>query len=193
VGVKRHPPAFSRFGASGSRRHGGRLAGGSPRCLLTATVDELVDRSMAASPDDQSFESTSGTRRHRTGAGVAQSSGPARPRPVRRVGSSTGFAGTRLAARSRSGSSVPSRGRAKPGGTLLTPTPAEHPADPPSIPSKGMPPGEGTFLLRWLYRNLCRHPGEPRGLSGGGTSASGGASRPQSWPSDHIAVQNGQT
>jgi hypothetical protein len=58
---------------------------------------------------------------------------------------STGFAGTRLAARSRSGPLASRPDRAKPGGTLLTPTPAEHPADPPSIPSKGMPPGEGTF------------------------------------------------
>jgi hypothetical protein len=35
--------------------------------------------------------------------GVAQSSGPTRSRPVRHVVSSTGFAGTRLAARSKSG------------------------------------------------------------------------------------------
>ena len=83
--------------------------------------------------------------RHGTGTSVGPSSGPARPRPVCRVGSSTGFAGTRLAARPGAGRPAPSRGRAKPGGTLLTPTSAEHPAAPPSIPSKGMPPGEGTF------------------------------------------------
>jgi len=55
---------------------------------------------------------------------------------------STGFAG---AARLSSGLPAPLRDRAKPGGTLLTPTPADHPAAPPSIPSKGIPPGEGTF------------------------------------------------
>ena len=93
VGVKRHPPAFSRFGASGSRQHGDRLAGGSLRCLLTATADELVGRSMAASPDNRRFASNPETGRHRTGTGVGPSSGPARPRPVRHVGSSTGFAG----------------------------------------------------------------------------------------------------
>ena len=124
VGVKRHPPAFSRFGTSGSRRHGDRLAGGSLRCLLTATADELVGRSMVASPDNRRFTSNPETGRHRTCAGVGPSSGPSRPRPVRRVGSSTGFAGTRLAARSWSGSFESRPGRAKLGGTLLTPTPA---------------------------------------------------------------------
>src|SRR3954447_12113093 len=100
---------------------------------------------MAASPGDRRFASNPETGRHGTGADVGQASGPARPRPVRQGRSSTGFAGTRLAARLSGGSLAPSRGRAKAGGTLLTPTPVEHPAAPPSIPSKGMPPGEGTF------------------------------------------------
>ena len=71
VGVKRHPPAFSRFGASGSRRHGDRLAGGPLRCLLTATADELIGRSMAASPGDRRFASTPETERHSTGPAPA--------------------------------------------------------------------------------------------------------------------------
>ena len=149
MGVKRHPPAFSRFGTSGSRRHGDRLAGGSLRCLLTATADELVGRSMVASPDNRRFTSNPETGRHRTCAGVGPSSGPSRPRPVRRVGSSTGFAGTRLAARSWSGSFESRPGRAKLGGTLLTPTPARHPGDPPSIPSKG------SFAQRYVKRHAC--------------------------------------
>jgi hypothetical protein len=95
VAVKRHPPAFSRFGASGSRRHGGQLAGGFLRCLLTATADEVVGRSMAASPENRRLVSNPETGRHRTGASAAQSSGPARPRPVRQRRSSTGFTGTR--------------------------------------------------------------------------------------------------
>jgi len=57
VGVKRHPPAFSRFSTSGSWRHGDRLAGGSLRCLLTTIADELVGRSMAASPGNRRFGS----------------------------------------------------------------------------------------------------------------------------------------
>jgi hypothetical protein len=52
------------------RRHGGRLAGGSPRCLLTVTADEVVGRSMAASPDNRRFASPPETGRHGTGAGV---------------------------------------------------------------------------------------------------------------------------
>ena len=90
VGVKRHPPAFSRFSAFGSGQDYGRLAGGSLRCLLTATADELVGRSLAASPDNRRFVSNSETRRHRTGTGVGPSSGPARPRPVRHVGRQQG-------------------------------------------------------------------------------------------------------
>ena len=53
MGVKRHPPAFIRFDTFGSRQHNGRLAGGSLRCLLTATADELVGRSLAASPGNR--------------------------------------------------------------------------------------------------------------------------------------------
>jgi len=49
VGVKRHPPTFSRFSACGSGQDDDRLAGGSLRCLLTATAEELVGRSLAAS------------------------------------------------------------------------------------------------------------------------------------------------
>ena len=90
VGVKRHPPAFSQFGASGSRQHGDRLAGGSLRCLLTATADEVVGRSMAASPDNRRFASNPKTGRHRTGTSVGPSSGPARPRPVRHAGRQQG-------------------------------------------------------------------------------------------------------
>ena len=49
VGIKRHPPTFSRFSASNSLSGRDRLAGGSLRCLLTSTVDELVSGSLAAS------------------------------------------------------------------------------------------------------------------------------------------------
>src|SRR5918995_2664349 len=49
VGVKRHPPAFSRFSALVSRQNDDRLAGGSLRCLLTSTAAELLGRSLAAS------------------------------------------------------------------------------------------------------------------------------------------------
>ena len=53
VGVKRHPPTFSRFGASGSRQHNGRLAGGSLRCLLTFQrwrIDRPLDGGLARRP-----------------------------------------------------------------------------------------------------------------------------------------------
>src|SRR4051794_23175139 len=46
----------------------------------------------------------------------------------------------------------------------------KHPAAPPSIPSKGIPPGEGTFLLRRLCRNSCHNrggtPHQARGAAG---------------------------
>jgi hypothetical protein len=50
VGIKRHPPTFSRFHAESTREHSDRLAGGSLRCRLTSEAGELVGGSLAASP-----------------------------------------------------------------------------------------------------------------------------------------------
>ena len=121
--------------------------------------DELVGRSMATSPGDQRFASTPETGRHRTGASVRPSSGPPRPRPVRQHRSSTGFAGTRLAARPSSRSPTSTRDRAKPGGTLLTPTPARPSCRSPFDPIEGEPPGEGTFAFPAAMPKLLPSPG----------------------------------
>ena len=120
VGVKRHPPAFSRFGASGSRQHGDRLAGGSLRCLLTATADEVVGRSMAASPDNRHFASIP----KRDGTGLAPASARRAAQRGRDRFVTPDVNRVRRCSPARSGLLAPSRGRAKPGGTLLTPTPA---------------------------------------------------------------------
>jgi len=56
----------------------------------------LIGRSMAASPGNRRFGSNPETGRHRTGAGAAQSSGPAEAATGSLRRSSTGFTGTRL-------------------------------------------------------------------------------------------------
>ena len=50
----------------------------------------------------------------------------------------------------------------------------------PLDPIEGDAPGEGTFFPRRSCRNSYRHRDGPRGLSGAGTLASAGASRPSS-------------
>ena len=80
----RHP-------ARGSRRPAGTLD------VPAWRVDRPLGGGLARRP---TLRISPRTKRHRTSLGVAQSSGPARPRPVRHVGSSTGFSG---AARSKIG------------------------------------------------------------------------------------------
>jgi hypothetical protein len=112
------------------------------------------------------------------GAGVAQSSDPARPRPVRHVDRQQGSQGPGCSP-VISRSSTSTRGRAKPGGTLLTPTGAKTILPLPlRSHRRGCPPARGPSLFPAAVPEPCRHRARPRGLSG--ASAAGGASRPSS-------------
>jgi hypothetical protein len=120
-----------------------RVAPGALRERLTFRrwrVDRPLDGGLARRPE-LCVKFQNGTTQNRRRRCTVERPSEAATGSSRRT--STGFAGTRLAARSRSGSLASRPGRAKPGGTLLTPTSAEHPADPSSIPSKGMPPARG--------------------------------------------------
>jgi hypothetical protein len=58
VGVKGHPPTFSRLQADAAGGASDRLAGGSLRYLLTSIAEELVGRSLAASTDRAPLETS---------------------------------------------------------------------------------------------------------------------------------------
>ena len=71
-------------------------------------------------------------------------------------------------------------GRAKPGGTLLTPTSARPSCRSPFDSIEGDAPRRGDLPSPAAVPEPCRHRDGPRSLSGAGISASGGASQPSS-------------
>ena len=147
---------------SGCRRPPGtlRVAPGGLRERLTVRhwrVDRPLDGGLARQP---ALCINPETGRHRTGASVAQSSGPARPRSIRHAGRQQG---SQVAARLSSGLPAPLRDRAKPGGTLLSPHPQTILPLPLRSHRRGCPPARGPSLPRRPCRNPCRHRGEPHG------------------------------